>query len=289
MKDRFDVWDEENILFQQAYAAENYECIDTGVSSKLCYIFFSSNGLYYPDTEEVFRQQILEKNRYEWKWVAKEGGLYQKAGRLIYVRDLYKQWYSMGINRDINDIDKLIGFLRDLTQGYDVVTVGSSAGGYMAVLAACLLNAEFCFNFSGQYEVSPQKPNQYYDITELISECACTVFYFLPVYNSKDMIQYGKVKYLNNVKTFCYKEKNHAATMFAGNIPYIINRSMEEMISLYEQYQDKKIDKIFFLFHTVALWPAVKIFIRELKAFGSRRYQKVRETVKGKIWVKRRL
>ena len=34
--------------------------------SKLCAIYFSSNGIYFPNTENTFNEIIIKKNRYEW-------------------------------------------------------------------------------------------------------------------------------------------------------------------------------------------------------------------------------
>ena len=42
----------------EAYQGNNYQCYDTGVDSKICYILFSSNGLYYPNTREIFEEEI---------------------------------------------------------------------------------------------------------------------------------------------------------------------------------------------------------------------------------------
>ena len=74
--------------------------------------------------------------------------LYSSNG--IYYPNIYKQWYVRGINEKINTIDKLIDLLRDLTNGFEVMTVGISAGGYIAALAAAKLNTKKCYDFSGQ-------------------------------------------------------------------------------------------------------------------------------------------
>ena len=58
-----------------------------------------------------------------------------------FVRDVYKQWYLKGVNAEIDSIEKLYEFLKAETEGYQIVTVGSSAGGYAAVLFGYLLNA----------------------------------------------------------------------------------------------------------------------------------------------------
>ena len=57
----------QNEQILKVYEKDNYLMYDTGVDSNTCYIFFSSNGLYYPETAEVFQKEIVEKDRYEWK------------------------------------------------------------------------------------------------------------------------------------------------------------------------------------------------------------------------------
>jgi hypothetical protein len=77
----------------------------------------------------------------------------KNAGKLIFVRDIFKSWYVCGISDRYSSIDDMIDFLKEETKGYKVITVGNSAGGYMAVLAGVLLGAERVFNFSGQYSL----------------------------------------------------------------------------------------------------------------------------------------
>lgn len=127
--DDFDIRDSHNEVVLQVYQGDNYQCIETGIKSDLCYIFFSSHGLYYPNTRDVFEEQMLKKDRYEWKWVANHSPVIRSAGKIIYVRDIYKEWYSRGINSRINTIDKVLDLLREVTDGWRVVTAGSSGGG----------------------------------------------------------------------------------------------------------------------------------------------------------------
>lgn len=78
-----------------------------------------------------------------------------------------------------------------LTQGYKVVTVGSSAGGFMAILFGCLLNAEAIYAFSPQisleiynkyhpirYFDKYRVEQQYMDLKQLINEYKGTLYFF---------------------------------------------------------------------------------------------------------------
>ena len=53
---------------------------------------------------------------------------------MIFVRDMWKQWYINGINQKIDSVEKVIEFLRTETENMRVTTVGNSSGGYMATL-----------------------------------------------------------------------------------------------------------------------------------------------------------
>lgn len=269
-----DILDLNDEVIVQAYQGENYQCFDTGVDSDLCYILFSSHGLYYPNTREVFQEQIVKKDRYEWKWVVKNSHIPQTAGRIIYVRDIYKEWYSKGINRRTDTIDKTLELLKELTAGWKVVTVGSSAGGYMAVLTAVKLKADYCLNFSGQYCISADLNNPYYNLVDMLSEYKGTIFYFLPAHCEADQAHYKSVQGMGCVKSFLFNENKHAATMFAGNMCCIIDRRKEDLLLLCKKYNNKEINKFVFLFQTAPITKVFTILRKELQSFYVRRMGK---------------
>lgn len=274
MTSDFNIRDEQNEVILKAYQRDNYQCVDTGLRSDICYIFFSSNGLYYPDTRKVFEEEIFQKDRYEWKWMAKNSGIYNIAGKIIFVRDIYKVWYTKGINNKSNTIDKVLELLKELTEGYRIVTVGSSAGGYMAALAAVKLKALYCINFSGQYAISKNLNNPYQDISNLMEDYKGEIFYFVPMHNESDNWQYNLVREKGCVKSFLFNEKQHAATMLTGNMSYIISKPEAKLLQLYEHYESKEIDKISFLFYTVPFYRVAGILGKELKGFIIRRMGK---------------
>lgn len=113
--------------------------------SKICTIYFSSNGIYYPNTENTFNEIVIKKNRYEWYDTR-----VKDAQKHIFVRDVFKQWYVKGINSQIDTQAKLLDFLRKETEGYDIITIGSSAGGYASALFGTLLHAKIALAFSPQ-------------------------------------------------------------------------------------------------------------------------------------------
>lgn len=270
----FDIWDPNNDIVLAVYEKDNYEIYDTGVDSDICYIFFSSHGLYYPNTRETFENVVIHKNRYEWKWVVKNSKVSQYAGRIIYVRDIYKQWYSRGISSEFNNIDKTLDLLKHLTEGYRIITVGSSAGGYMAVLAAIKLNAAYCFNFSGQYQIPDDLNNPYHCLTDILKDYKGNVFYFVPAHNDSDRKHYMSVQGIDCVKAFLFDEQKHASTMMASNMSYIIDRTESQMLELFYRYEGRTINKYQFLFQTVPFIQIARIALWEGKEFLIRRIGK---------------
>lgn len=272
-----DILDVNDEVLVESYQGNNYQCYDTGADSKICYILFSSNGLYYPNTREVFEEEILKKDRYEWKWVVKNSRIPQMAGRIIYVRDIYKCWYSKGINERENTVEKTLELLKKLTDGYRIITVGSSAGGYMAVLTAIKLKAEYCFNFSGQYIISDKMGNPYFNLTEIVKSYTGEIYYFFPIHCEGDRENYNSIKDNKCVKAFLFDNSKHAETMLTGNMCYIVDRSKEEMFRLVKKYDNKKINKFAFLIQTVPLFKVFSIIWKETQGFLVR--------MQGKHWM----
>jgi hypothetical protein len=117
-------------------------------NNNVCAIYFTSNGIYFPNTEKTFVHEIVERNRYEWY-----GTRFKEASKHIFVRDVFKQWYLRGINKDIDSHEKLFEFLRKETEGYEIVTIGSSAGGYASALFGSLLRASKSIAFCPQITI----------------------------------------------------------------------------------------------------------------------------------------
>lgn len=90
-------------IFEAAYRKKNY-CIidDPAISDGYCAIFFSSAGIYYPNTEEALRKNILVEDRYEW-WNAK----IPFVSRYIFVRDIAKAFYMWGLTKTIRILNML--------------------------------------------------------------------------------------------------------------------------------------------------------------------------------------
>lgn len=104
--DVFDIWTKREPLAEEIYNKDNYKIIDNPHGTRdECILYFSSNNIWFPNTEEAFKHSFVENDYYEW---VKYGSTVSK--KAIFFRDIYKSWYVTGINRHISSIDKLAEF-----------------------------------------------------------------------------------------------------------------------------------------------------------------------------------
>lgn len=74
--------DSENHIIKKQYEEnDNYHIESPGNSDK-CFVFFSGNGLYYPNTISSFCKTVVEQNRYEWWNVGHSEEIVKQAGKL---------------------------------------------------------------------------------------------------------------------------------------------------------------------------------------------------------------
>ncbi len=144
------VFQTDSEIVNKVYLEQNNYLIefDEKGDKEWCAVYFCSNDIYYPNTEEIFRKRIVEKNFFEWYH-----SRITKASKHIFIRDIFKQWYLAGVNKNINTPEKLIEFLKTETEGYKVVTIGSSAGGYAAILYGSFINTQYTLAFNPQFEI----------------------------------------------------------------------------------------------------------------------------------------
>lgn len=200
----------------------------------------------------MFEKTILQNDRYEW--TRRRACLDNAEVKDIFVRDIYKQWYIKGINDRVSDVDKLIEFLRDsVNECEEVITVGNSAGGYMAALIGCKLNADRVFCFSGQFDLSDriasypmllnslrnQSVAKYFDLTELIRHSDVPIYYFYPALVDQDIWQASRVSDCKNVKAFAFKQKIHGQSMYTQDLPYILSYGNTKLDTLCKQYSGR--------------------------------------------------
>lgn len=267
----FDLWDPQNETVKEAYRGKNYRIWDRTGEGKECLILFSGNGLFYPNEEAVFRDIVISKDRYEYQNLAKSEYLHRFT-RIIFVRDIYKQWYVTGINADCPDVTTTAELLREKTEGYNVTTAGNSAGGYAAVLFGILLSAKRIFTFSGQWDITDAKYAPYveryktdgsrscfYSLQSLLRgvEVKAKIYYFWPDENEKDKEQAGLVKDVPEIRAFEFRSKKHASTVLPFQIPYLLSSGEEDLERLYRKYRGRRIFAWDFLISSMGLYRGI--------------------------------
>ncbi|TDO19027.1 hypothetical protein [Pedobacter duraquae] len=234
------------IVNRQYLTNQNYLIeYDRTVDPEYCVLYFSSNNIYFPNTSEAFTESIIDKGRYEWY-----GNRINKGFKHIFLRDIKKQWYLTGINNDIDDPEKLIAFLKAETQGYKIIAVGSSAGGFISTIIGQSLGAEQIYSFNGQSEILSllAKPNAstvnpilfrnkdnskllpFFDVLNFITHPK-SIFYFYSTASQWDIEQHA---HLTNraINVYAFKTSNHGIPFLKTNLPVILNLPEPDLLKL---------------------------------------------------------
>ena len=204
-------------------------------SKRTVAIYFCSNNLFYPHTLEQFEKSVVKKDRYEWY-----GCRVQRASKHIFVRDVYKQWYATGLNKNIPDADSMLLFLQKECEGFsEIVTIGSSAGGYASILFGTMLNANICFSFNAQWElftsverggrvVSPKLYQlrelggaKYMDIAKPEFDNN-SVFYFISKQSLWDIEQNNHAVNMTHVNRVYFKSSHHGIPFLKCSLENIL-------------------------------------------------------------------
>lgn len=232
-------------IVQQIYTKRDNFLIeyDDRGDKNWCAIYFCSNDIYYPNTEEIFRKRIVEKNFFEWYHLR-----INRAYKHIFMRDVFKQWYLMGINARINTPEKLTEFLQKETKGYNIVTVGSSAGGYAAILHGSLLNAKYVLAFNPQFEIASllmtttetENPilfrksgtiSKYFDIIKYLNS-KTEIFYFNSIKSKWDIEQSAHVGSNLNIYSIKFKSSHHGIPFIKVALSSTVNRNVNKLREL---------------------------------------------------------
>ena len=253
----FDIWNYDEQMAIEQYHKDNFSIRTYPTGGEYCVIFCSSNNIWFPNTEEAFRESVIEKDRYEWT-----NFHFPNAGKEIFIRDIYKSWYVSGINERIDTIDHLVDFLRKEAEGYKIILVGSSAGGYLASLLGALLKAEYVIAFSAQFElrnkwardVNPllrkfeedDDRNKYYDLVPVLKESNVPVYYIVPIKSEQDHYHFNHVKDLSCIKPIVFNSRHHGIVMLKGNLNRFFLLSQEELQVLFENNRGRIISSIGF-------------------------------------------
>ena len=250
------------------YESGNIRIYAGSPKGEYCYVFCSSNDIWYPNTQQAYEENIVKKDRYEWTNFSPSN-----ARKRIYIRDIYKSWYVTGINQDIDSVDKLVDFIKKESEGLKLVCVGSSSGGYLAVLLGCILNADHVLCFSAQMELNNQwaiernallqnykkvpERSRYYDLKPYIENGETPIYYIMPIKCVSDRHHYDHISTCQNIRSFCFNSKHHGVVVSKSNLPQLIDSSKEELEHLYSKYAGKIISIIMFSVNQVGLKRAI--------------------------------
>ncbi|MFA6294748.1 MAG: hypothetical protein WC637_23345 [Victivallales bacterium] len=256
----------------------------------ICAIYFSSNGIdAMCENDEDFERIIVRGNRYEWR-----KNRVNRARKHIFVRDVFKEFYVEGINNDLNTCDKLFEFLKSEAKDMKVITVGSSSGGYAAILFGVLLKAEAVFSFTGQfslYHISLQSNpkhdpdhnpllyrhlndpgySKYYHLPTFMLDSSVPIFH-LTTDHRLDYMQKELVKSYYNVYMFDIRGDDHVFPCYIFNMGDVINSPLEELKELSEKYRGSTIGKFMFSVRLSGFFETVRCLIKmKLRAVSTER------------------
>ncbi|MDV7140205.1 hypothetical protein R3X28_15035 [Maribacter sp. TH_r10] len=227
--------------------ADNYKVkfhSGPAVQEDLCIIYFSSNDLYYPNTPKAFENSIVAKDKFEW-----QRNYIQYAKKHIFLRDVQKQWYIEGISEKHDNPEALWELLRELTSGFRVYVMGSSAGGFAALLYGSLLRADRVYAFNAQlnlnviiegsnakvdpilFRYKDQERSKYFVIEDFL-DTERDYFYFQSSKSILDIKQYNALKNTTLLTRIPFKTGNHGFPFLRHNLRYVLGLSKEELHQL---------------------------------------------------------
>lgn len=269
-------------IVQKAYIEmDNYliEYDDNYKTSNLCAIYFCSHDIYYPNNEEQFTKRIVNKNFFEW-YRLRVPNVYKH----IFVRDVFKQWYFKGISAKIDTPEKLFLFLQRETEGYKTICVGSSAGGYAAILYGSRLKSDKVYAFNSRFEFSKKLKNsnemkdpllfrmrhemeRFHDLKKIVDFSATDVYYFQSINSKLDKPQGLHVKDVEAIHKIRFKTSIHGVPFLKVAIPSVFAMSKEEL----NKFESKLNFPILFTIGRVGLYKTIVGFYNQYQASKNKR------------------
>lgn len=242
-------------------------------SENYCAIYFSSNDLYFPNEESMFRKRIVERDAFEWYSTR-----IKRARKHIFVRDIFKQWYLQGINEQINSPESLLCFLQRETQGMKVITLGSSAGGYAAILYGTQLHAERILAFNAQFEINSllasttadrnpllfrlqeESVSRYFDLKNVCDFSTSNLFYFHSAQSKWDNEEWNHVSECPGIHHLAFSTSHHGIPFLKVALPIVLNMENPQLAFFEKKVNNPQI----FAIRMVGLWPVLTGFVKQI-------------------------
>lgn len=238
----------QNILLNHMYKQDNIRIIEGMAKNKKCIIICSSNGIYFPNTYEEFRWKIIGRDFYEGERISSL--LIEYVERIILIRDIRKSFYVTGISEKYNSIDSVLCMLKELTEGYEIITAGGSAGGYMAAIVGTCLDAQYVVNAGGQWnlyrynhvverydflkrEVENKVCNKWFDLNMQLRYSSVPIFYMYGALNESDIQQVSSAADLDNIYPVGIKSSAHAQSVSTEPYLRLLCGTKEDVLKIY--------------------------------------------------------
>jgi hypothetical protein len=244
------VFQVDSSLVKQYYnESDNIKVIDDDKGDlNICVIYFSSNELYYPNTEASFQNAIVNKDKYEW-----QNNHFPGVKRHIFVRDIQKQWYIEGVNAKLSTPDLLQKKLNELSSGYMIYTIGSSAGGFAAMLFGSMLGAKKVYAFNAQMDlnviigesnpiidpllfryVSDQCRSKFFTVSNFLNS-ETKYFYFQSARSIMDIAQFSSCSKKHLLTKLEFSTSNHGFPFLRHDLSYVLKLSDQHLTRLAEK------------------------------------------------------
>lgn len=200
------------------------------------------------------------------------------------MRDVFKQWYLTGINGQICSPQKLLEFLKQETNGFKVITIGSSAGGYASALFGPKLKAEKSICFNAQFclerlvkesslTISPllysiYKKNNGGAVNILNDIDSDTPIYYIYSDKSKwDVEQHKYTKGVKNIKCIEFNSSKHGIPFLKVALSKFINLEVGQLDELTRKVQHP----LLFTIKFVGIYKTISGFVSQVyKAYKKR-------------------
>lgn len=144
----------------------------------------------------------------------------------LFLRDPNRSWYNKSIPGLTENPQQFIELLEKITSAYSpdkILFIGSSMGGYAALLFGCLLKIQRIIVFSPQVILNSGLPNNpqnlsnysYPDLTEIIySNAVANIDYFFGMEELTDFYHLQSIYQLENIDFFCIRNSAHNVMHF---------------------------------------------------------------------------
>ncbi len=247
----------QNMLLNHIYKQDNIRVIDGMAKNRKCLIICSSNGIYFPNTYEEFRLKIISNDFYEGGRISSL--LIEYVERIILIRDIRKSFYVTGINEKYNSIDSVLCMLKELTKGYEIITAGGSAGGYMAAIVGSRLDAKYVINAGGQWnlykynqvlerydflkeEIGNSACNKWFDLNIQLRNNKVPVFYMYGALNESDIVQVSCIADLDNIYPIAIKSSVHAQGVSTEPYLRLLCGTQDDILKIYHANKGCMVD-----------------------------------------------